>query len=66
MSSVKINERILEGITKNSGGDEVIKDFLINLIYEEADHPGQWWRWKDTYKKLIDSCSIDWEVGDEN
>jgi len=65
MSSVKINERILEGITKNSGGDEVIKDFLINLIYEEADHPGQWW-WKDTYKKLIDRFSADWEVGDEN
>jgi len=65
MSSVKINERILEGITKNSVGNEVIKNFLIDLIYEEADHPGQWW-WKDTYKKLIDRFSADWEVGDEN
>ncbi len=65
MSSVKINERILEGITKNSGGDEVIKDFLINLIYGEADHSGQWW-WKDAYKKLIDRGSADWKVGDEN
>jgi len=41
------------------------QDVLIDLIYEEADHPGQWW-WKDTYKKLIDRFSADWEVGDEN
>ena len=30
MSSVKINERILEGITKNSVGNEVIKNFFTS------------------------------------
>ena len=65
MSSVKINERILEGIRENSGGDEVIESFLIDLIYEEANHPGTWW-WKETYKKRVDKCSADWEEGDEN
>lgn len=65
MSNVKINERILEGISENSGGDEVIESFLIDLIYEEADRPGQWW-WKETYRKLLDKYSADWRESDEN
>ena len=65
MSSVKINERILEGIRENSGGDEVIENFLIDLIYQEADRPGQWW-WKETYRKLVDEYSADWRESDEN
>lgn len=65
MSSVRINERILEGIRENSGGDEVIESFLIDLIYEEACRPGQWW-WKETYRKLLDKYSADWRESDEN
>jgi hypothetical protein len=65
MSGVKINEQILEGIRENSGGNEVIKNFLIDLIYEEADHPGQWW-WKETYRKGVDKYSADWRESDEN
>jgi hypothetical protein len=65
MSSFKINERILEGIRENSEGDEIIESFLIDLIYEEADRPGQWW-WKETYKNRVDKYSADWREGDEN
>ena len=65
MNSVKINERILKGIRQNSEGDEIIEKFLTELIYEEADHPGQWW-WKDTYRKRVDKYSADWRGDDED
>lgn len=65
MSSVKINDRILEGIRQKSGGDEVVERFLIDLVLEEADHPGQW-RWKETYRKQVDKFSADWEEGHES
>jgi hypothetical protein len=65
MSSAKINIRILEGVRKNSQGDKVIENFLIDLIYEEADHPGNW-RWKDEYRKQVDKFSKEWEVDNEN
>jgi hypothetical protein len=65
MSDIKINERILEGIRENSGGDKVIEDFLIDLIYIEAKHPGQWW-WKEPYRKQVDKYSADWRESDED
>lgn len=65
MSDFKINERILESIRENSEGDKALENFLIDLIYEEADHSGQWW-WKDTYRKLFDKYLADWREGDEN
>ena len=65
MSKVKINERILEGIRENSDKDEIIESFLIDLILEEAYHPGQWW-WKDTYRKRVDNFSASWEDIDAN
>ena len=65
MSEVKINERILEGIREYSDKDEIIESFLIDLIFEEADHPGKWW-WKDTYRKRVDKFSASWEDFDAN
>jgi hypothetical protein len=65
MSGVKINERILNSIRENSNNDNIIEQFLIDLVYEEASHRGQW-RWKDTYNKLIDKYLSDWEIDNEN
>jgi len=65
MSNLKINERIIEGIRENSKDNKVMQDFLIDLIYEEAEHLGTWW-YKDIYKKRIDKCSEDWEENNEN
>ena len=65
MCSTKINERILEGIRESCEGDEVMRSFLVQLIYEEADRPGQW-RWKETYRKLVDKHSTSWEERNED
>jgi hypothetical protein len=65
MSSIKINQRIIEGIAEHSGGDEVIDKFLIGLLYEEAEHPGTWW-WKEVYKRLVERSAAMWEASDED
>jgi hypothetical protein len=65
MNNIKINEQILDGIRENCTDDRVIEEFLTELIYEEAEHPGQWW-WKDTYKKIIEKYSPNWEEKNEN
>lgn len=57
MSESKINEAILKGIRENSENDEAISEFLVDLIYEEAEHPGGQWRWKENYKKKIEQYS---------
>lgn len=57
MNDGNINERILKGIRENSGNDEVISNFLIDLLYEEAKQPG-WWR--DIYKKKVEEYSVKW------
>ena len=59
MDDSRINEQILKCIRINTKNDKVIEEFLIELIYEEAEHPGQWW-WKDTYKKKIKEYSEKW------
>jgi len=59
-----INERILTGIRKSNKDDEII-NFLIDILYEEAEHSGQWW-WKETYKKKIEEYSKEWGENNEN
>lgn len=65
MSDGKINEQIIKWIRKNSGNDEVISNFLFDLLYEEVEHPGQFW-WRDTYKKKIKEYIKKWDYSDEN
>lgn len=47
---MKLNQRILDAIRKNSENDESIQKFLIKMVYEEAGNPG-WW--KELYKKIL-------------
>lgn len=63
MSNGGVNEQILNWIKKSAGSDKMVADFLVDLIYEEAEHPGQWW-WKDTYKKKIMEYCNKWSAGD--
>ena len=63
MKSGKVNERILEAIQKNSGDDESIQNFLIEMIYEEATNPGQF---KELYKKKIKEYVIKESGEDED
>jgi len=65
MSNIKINEKILEGLRIVCEGDEIIEKFLKDLIYEEAEHYGQW-RWRESYKNKVDIYSSKWEESNEN
>lgn len=52
MPDGKINARILKGIRENSEGDELIANFLIDLIYEEVEGPP--FRWKEFMKREVE------------
>jgi hypothetical protein len=65
MSDGRINEQILNWIKINSKDDKIIEDFLKDLIYEEAEHPGQW-KWKDSYRKKINKYLDKWRECNED
>ena len=65
MSDVKVNEQILNWISINSKDDKTVEDFLKDLIYEEAEHPGQW-KWKENYRKKIKNYSAKWRNSNED
>ena len=65
MGENRINERILTGIRESSGGDGKIARFLIDILYEEAEHPNQWW-WKEPYKKKIEEYLKEWGENNED
>ena len=65
MSVRNINPQLVKSIKTNCGGDIVIEQFLVALIYEEAEHTGNW-RWKETYRKKIDEAIEKWEQSDED
>lgn len=65
MSEIRVNEQILNWISINSKDDKIVENFLKELIYDEAEHPGQW-RWKENYKKKIKNYSDNWRDSNEN
>ena len=65
MTDGKVNRRILEAIRENSRGDQAVLEFLTKLVYEEAEHSGQWW-WKKTYTPLVTEYVKKWEHNNEN
>ena len=62
-ADIKVSEEILGTIHENSKDDINLFTFINDLIAEELEHPGQWWQFKNTYKKLIHQYS---EAEDEN
>ena len=65
MKDSKINGQIIKWIKAKSGSNKDIADFLVDLIFEEAEHPGEWW-WKETYKTKIKEYSKKWSDSNEN
>lgn len=65
MRKGKINPDIIKWIKKKAKNKKNISEFLLDLVYEEADHTGHWW-WKETYKKKLEEHSKDWEKNNEN
>lgn len=51
----KINDKIIKEIDKHST-DKNIAEFLKELLFEEAEHPGMW-HYKKTYRKAIEKYS---------
>ncbi|ODV49941.1 hypothetical protein C7960_1610 [Methanohalophilus euhalobius] len=51
MANIKVNENIL-GTIREEANDKLVADFLIELMYEEVEHPGHW-HWKNTYRSKI-------------
>lgn len=52
MASVKLNEEIMKTIRESKDTDKAIKDFVIDLIFEEIKDPS---RWTEIYKRKIES-----------
>lgn len=65
MSKTRINPEIIKVVKGKAKNDDKISKFLLDLIYEEAEHSGHWW-WKETYKKKLEEYSKDWEVKNES
>ena len=59
------SERILRKIEENSKDDEIIADFLKDLLLEELEHSERWW-WKEKYKEKIENYSKNWSDADED
>jgi len=58
MSKGSISEQILKAIQQITN-DKAVRDFIIELIYEEANHI-EHWRFKSSYNNLIDKYSEMW------
>lgn len=63
----KLNEHILDTVRNKTSDDDVMHDFLFEILRAEADQTGKyWWHFKDKYKKLISRYSRSWNLIDEN
>jgi len=51
MTEGRISRLILQAV-KDSTDDPLVRDLVTELLYEEAEHKGQWW-WKDPYRQKI-------------
>ena len=65
MTDGRINEQILRKLRESMGDDDAIGDFLVDLLYEEAEHSGQWW-WTEIYKKKVARYAEKWESDNED
>lgn len=65
MANAKISKQILEAIREKTTEMEPMRDFLIELIYEESKRPGSWW-FKEYYKKKMEEYSQKWSGENED
>jgi hypothetical protein len=50
-----VSERILMGVREAAGDDRELQNFLVELVYQEAENPHRWW--KDTYRQMIERAA---------
>ena len=59
MKRPTITPHILDAIREEAKSDKEIKDFIINLLYEEAQRYGQW-QFKAYYRATIERHCQQW------
>lgn len=62
MKRANINPRIIKVVRLLSRDDHKIVDYLIDILYEEAEHmgKGKYWQYSDCYKRKIQEYCEDW------
>jgi methyltransferase-like protein len=53
VSDLKVNSRIVNGLTIHCGDDHVLKEFLMSIIWAEVKNP---FRYRDLYREEIKKC----------
>ena len=51
MTDGRMRGPIVQAI-RETASDPLTQEFVTELLYEEAEHKGQW-RWKETYREKI-------------
>jgi len=60
MNEDKISEEVLKALRDNIGYNEIMLNFLIDLLYEEAIHLTGW-KFSKKYREKIEHYIKDWE-----
>lgn len=65
MDQSRLDEELVRTIDVASEGDDVLRQFLLDLVFEEAEYPGRW-RWKNAYREKVKASAKQWKGNDEN
>ena len=65
MNRPVINKQILSAVFEKISDDHLLQQFIKEMLFEELEHPSQWW-FKDHYKKKIREYSDNWAKNNEN
>jgi len=65
MNGPSINRQILKAVSEKTADDPVLQQFIKEMLFEELEHPTQWW-FKEHYKKKIRGYSKKWAKDNEN
>jgi len=65
MPGPQINKQILSAVREKTGDDPVLQKFINEMLFEELEHPRQWW-FKEHYKRKIRACSERWDKDNED
>lgn len=65
MTDGKISRQILQAVRTVAEANPVVREFLFELLFMEAEREGQW-RWKDTYRGKIREYTPRKDTDNEN
>lgn len=64
MAEARISPQIVDAV-KESTHEGTLRDFLLDLLLEEAEHSSRWW-WKEVYRKKLKQAAERMEDADED